>query len=91
MDKTASKALPSTNPVGYRPLGDGWIAASPKYRQVLNEEYAELNAQLNYPQVASSKSVSYRATGDDGITASPKMRQLLNEQAQRASQMAPLK
>ena len=90
MDKTASKAVPSTGSVGYQPVGSDGIAASPKYRQLLNEEYAQVNAQLNYPQVAS-KSVGYQAVGDDGIAASPKFRQLLNEWAQGGTQMAPLK
>ena len=91
MDKTASKAVPSNKSVGYQATGDDGITASPKYRQVLTEEYAQVDAQLNNPQVASTKSVGYRATGDDGITASPKMRQFLDEQARGATQMAPLK
>ena len=90
MDKTASKALPTVKSAGYQATGDDGITASPKYRQVLTEEYAQVGAQLNNPQVASTKSVGYQATGDDGITASPKYRQFLDEH-KSVTQMAPLK
>lgn len=76
--------------VGYLATGDDGITASPKYRQLLNEQYAQVDAQLNAPQVASTGSVGYRATGDDGITASPKYRQFLNEHPTQF-QVAPLK
>lgn len=89
MDKTASKALPATQSVGYQATGSDGITASPKYRQVLNEQYAQVDAQLNNPQVTYT-SVAYRATGDDGITTSPKNRQFLDEH-KSTIQVAPLK
>ena len=59
-----------------RAVGDDGIAASPKYRQFLNERGKPMVKGAKSATVAS---VGYRATGVDGITASPKLRQFINE------------
>ncbi len=62
----------------YRAGGDDGIAASPKYRQFLNESGKRMvkGAPTTSATVAA---VGYRATGVDGITASPRLRQIIND------------
>jgi membrane protease subunit (stomatin/prohibitin family) len=55
---------------------DDGIAASPKVRQMLNEQRAKSRTA---PASVAVASVSYKATSQDGIAASPKLRQTLNE------------
>lgn len=60
--------------------GDDGIAASPKFRQFLNEHKKVANTPS-----ATVAAVGYQATGDDGIAASPRMRQQINERKTVAS------
>ena len=60
----------------YRAVGDDGIAASPKYRQLLNESGKRMVKGSPSTAVAS---VGYRATGRDGLTASPKLRQIIDD------------
>ena len=83
-------AAPVT-PVGYAKYASYYVVTSPKDYQRIDEERAQLQAQENASEVASTRSVGYRATGDDGITASPKMRQMLDEQTRGNMQIAPVK
>src|SRR6266852_5797242 len=57
-----------------KPVGGGGIAASPRLRQMLDEQRAIASAPSTAVAVAG-----YVATGADGITASPRLRQQLNE------------
>ena len=59
------------------------IAASPKYRELLNE-------RTSAARTSASSGVGYKPTGADGITASPKLRQMLDENAP-SFQLAPVK
>ena len=83
-------AAPVT-PVGYAKYASYYAVASPKEYQRIDEERAQMRAQENAPEVASSRTVGYRAVGDDGIAASPKVRQMLDEQARGSVQIAPVK
>src|SRR5439155_21721955 len=60
----------------YRAVGDDGIAASPKFREMLNKRKAAAGTPTSDSRTAS---VSYKVLGDDGIAASPKFRQMLNE------------
>ena|SRR5438105_3355769 len=51
---------------------DNSIAASPKMRQMLDEQCADCAS-------CAWRDAGYIAVGDDGIVASPKMRQILDE------------
>lgn len=62
----------------YRGVGDDGIAASPKYRQFLNESGKRM-VKGTPSTSATVASAGYRATGVDGITASPKLRQFIND------------
>lgn len=72
---------------GYQATGDDGITASPKARQLLNEQNAK-TAAASSMQAATIRTVGYQGIGDDGITASPRYRQMLTEQyAQVAVQL----
>lgn len=60
----------------YGPTGEDGIAASPKFRQFLNESGKRMMKGTPSTAVAS---VGYRATGRDGITASPRLRQIIDD------------
>lgn len=55
------------------------IAASPKFRQMLNERKASQAAAVTAKHNSAATYVSHRAGGSDGIAASPRMRQMLEE------------
>jgi pyruvate/2-oxoglutarate dehydrogenase complex dihydrolipoamide acyltransferase (E2) component len=62
--------------------GDDGIAASPKVRQMLNEQKSltrPASAKGAQTTPAAVASIGYRTASDDGIAASPKVRQMLNE------------
>ena len=74
----------------FKPSPDDGIAASPKVRQMLNEQ----KASQAPPAVSKDAStagvyVRYRAVGSDGIAASPKVRQMLDEQRASAVVTTP--
>ena len=69
-------ASASQSQAQYRAVGDDGIAASPKFRQFLNERGKSMVKGAPSAAVAS---VGYRATGRDGLTASPKLRQMIDD------------
>jgi len=70
----------------YRAGEDDGIAASPKYRQFLNESGKRM-VKGTPSTSATVAAVGYRATGVDGITASPRLRQFID--ASRGVQSTP--
>ena len=60
----------------YRAVDGDGIAASPKFRQFLNESGKRMVKGTPSITVAA---VGYRATGRDGLTASPKLRQMIDD------------
>jgi len=82
------QAAPSVAAVTYRGVSGDRIAASPKIRQMLDEQ--DRNAVVIPPSPAVA-SAGYRATADDGIAASPRLRQQLNERSRQEFQVAPVK
>src|SRR5256885_1240913 len=57
----------------YEAVGDDGIAASPKFRQMLNERKAMQSA------VGAAEITEFQPVGDAEIAASPKFREMLNE------------
>src|SRR2546422_9470445 len=75
---TVALVMGPASPGTAQSVGDDGIAASPRFRQILNERQTE--AACTCMEAASFADAGYKAVGDDGIAASPKMRaMLLNE------------
>src|SRR5438093_11998472 len=60
------------SPINAQTIGADGIAASPRMRQMLNEQKAVVNPD-------PARDAGYKVVGDDGIAASPRMRQILSE------------
>ncbi len=68
------------NPVNaqYQARGNDGIYASPKLRQILEQQ-----RKVAVPTSGQGAQVSYQARGEDGIAASPGVRRILSEQKTR--------